>query len=125
MTDLLQARATVQVTLEIDTDGGGWGKDCTVDQVFRQASASAVGRLRQLLEGTTTTRTGCKVSTQGIRVVGTPKICAVMMDDRPLPRAAVAAGPGAVEHTTDCQYRTHVTGTGDDMPCTCRAKVIQ
>lgn len=41
-------KATVQVTVEIEASGS-WGSDCSMDQIIRQASESAVGQIRNAL----------------------------------------------------------------------------
>ena len=59
------ARATV--TIEV-TGLGSWGPECQNDQVFRQASEAAIGRIRN-----------CR-DLRNVRVIGEPKItmvCAV------------------------------------------------
>lgn len=64
--------ARVTVTVEIG-NVGAWGADCGMDQVFKQAAEAAVGRLRKSLGPT------------DWRIVGEPKVQAVMSDynDRP------------------------------------------
>lgn len=38
-------KATVQVTVEVDASGS-WGPECSMEQIIRQASESAVGQIR-------------------------------------------------------------------------------
>lgn len=69
------ASARVQLTLDIDVGGGGWGADCTVAQVHKQAADSATGLIHQLLD--------CYRQHKGrldgrVSIVGTPKISAVI-----------------------------------------------
>lgn len=46
----VQARARVQVTLEIDVSGGAWGPDCKVEQVFQQGGRDAIESLERVLD---------------------------------------------------------------------------
>lgn len=55
----LKAVARVQVTVELDA--GIWGEDCSIDQLYRQAAASAVGDIAK----------ACKDSNQKFRLIGT------------------------------------------------------
>lgn len=41
-------KATVQVTVEVEASGC-WGPECSMEQVIRQASESAVGQIRNAL----------------------------------------------------------------------------
>lgn len=66
----LRARARVLVTLEISDIGGTWGGDCPTDQVFRQASESAIGLLRNGL-----------ANKADWRVVGEPKVTAILAEE--------------------------------------------
>lgn len=36
----IQAKARVQITVEVDA-GAPWGADCTIDQMYKQAAESA------------------------------------------------------------------------------------
>ncbi|WP_329767348.1 hypothetical protein [Stenotrophomonas maltophilia] len=58
--------ALVQVTVEVRT--GSWGGGCQLDQVYRQASASAIGKLQRALEK------------EGVRIVGVASIKAITTD---------------------------------------------
>ncbi|HGM5918320.1 TPA: hypothetical protein ACKP5X_000583 [Stenotrophomonas maltophilia] len=58
--------ALVQVTVEVRT--GSWGEGCQLDQVYRQASASALGKLQRALEK------------EGVRIVGVASIKAITTD---------------------------------------------
>lgn len=58
--------ALVQVTVQVRT--GSWGEGCTLDQVYRQASESALGKLRRALEN------------QGVHIVGVASIKAITTD---------------------------------------------
>ncbi len=58
--------ALVQVTVEINA--GSWGEGCKLDQVYRQAAASALGELH------------CALDKRGIRVVGVASIKAITTD---------------------------------------------
>lgn len=55
--------AKVQVTLEVPV--GSWGPECGLDQVYRQASEEALGKLRRITQ------------LDRIRIVGVTKITAV------------------------------------------------
>ncbi|MDH7550197.1 hypothetical protein [Stenotrophomonas geniculata] len=58
--------ALVQVTVEVRA--GSWGEGCQLDQVYRQAAASALGELH------------CALDKRGIRVVGVASIKAITTD---------------------------------------------
>lgn len=60
------ARATL--TVEV-TSLGSWGPDCQADQVFRQASEAAIGRLQN-----------CK-ELRNVRIIGEPKITMVCAEE--------------------------------------------
>lgn len=75
MSEVQTASARVLVTLEINPGGGGWGADCTVAQVHKQAADGAIGLIHQLLD--------CYRQHKGrlegsVSIVGTPKISAVI-----------------------------------------------
>jgi hypothetical protein len=57
----ITAYAKAVVTVEV-TGLGSWGPDCQNDQVFRQASEAAIGRLQN-----------CK-DLSNVRIIGEPKI---------------------------------------------------
>ncbi len=58
--------ALVQVTVEVRT--GSWGEGCQLAQVYDQASAEALGKLRRALEK------------EGVRIVGVASIKAITTD---------------------------------------------
>lgn len=58
--------ARVTITLEI-SNVGSWGPGCEIDQVYRQAIESAVGRLNRAF----------KDDIRGIRIVGQPSVDAI------------------------------------------------
>lgn len=60
------ARATI--TVEI-TGLGSWGPECTTDQVFRQASEAAIGRIENCRE------------LHNVRLIGKPKITMVCAEE--------------------------------------------
>lgn len=68
--------ATVQLTLEIKV-GDGWGGDCALDQVYKQARESAVGMINEAL------RAGKPTLQDRIKIVGTPSIAAVVVERKP------------------------------------------
>lgn len=68
--------ATVQLTLEIKV-GDGWGGDCDMDQVYKQARDSAVGMINEAL------RAGKESLQTRIKIVGTPLVSAVVVERRP------------------------------------------
>jgi hypothetical protein len=61
------ATAKIQVTVEVDA-GSSWGPDCTVAQVRDQAGRESLLRLKNILSQSKT----------DIRIVGEPKVIAVM-----------------------------------------------
>lgn len=68
--------ATVQLTLEIKV-GSGWGGDCSMDQVFKQARDEAVGAINNALSQ-------ARADLQNrIKIVDTPKIVAVAAERKP------------------------------------------
>lgn len=67
MTDKeISATAKVIITVEIDNTGGSWGKDCTVEQIHKQARQGAMNRLGQLIQ-----------RERGIRIVGEPRVLGI------------------------------------------------
>lgn len=68
--------ATVQLTLEIKV-GDGWGGDCAMDQVYKQARDSAVGMIKEAL------RSGKESLQTRIKIVGTPSVSAVVVERKP------------------------------------------
>ena len=68
------ARATVQVTLEIDAKGT-WSKDTSIAQVDTQAIDSAESTLARLLSI-------AKEQGYGVRVVGKPSLVSVVLDSK-------------------------------------------
>ncbi len=82
-------RARVQVTLEIDVSDH-WGPDCALDQVFKQASDSAIGILRgvfNLGDGLVSGLAKGHVPVEyqhRVRLVGDPDVLAIThREDRP------------------------------------------
>lgn len=66
-------RAVVQLTLEI-TVSSGWGGDCSLDQVFKQARDEAVGKINTALAA------GRETLRNEIRIVGTPLIQSIIAE---------------------------------------------
>jgi len=62
--EIVKATAKVQVIIEVDTSS--WGKDCTVNQILRQASEEAVNKVRRMIE------------TNNARIVGDPVVIATI-----------------------------------------------
>lgn len=66
------AHATVQLTVEI-SGLGNWGAGCTVDQVHRQATEAAVGKLARAMG-----------QTRDFRLIGNPIVRVITVDqDQP------------------------------------------
>lgn len=63
--------ARVQITIDVDA-GSTWGKDCQLDQVYRQAAQESVARIRDVLQK----------SNVRVTVVGEPKVTAVLISDK-------------------------------------------
>lgn len=68
----VSATARVSLTIEISV-GDSWGEDCKMDQVYRQAADSAIGRLQRIVSD-------AKVVHGGIRVIGEPKVTAILTE---------------------------------------------
>ena len=66
-------RAVVHLTLEI-TVSSGWGGDCSLDQVFKQAREEAVGKINTALAA------GRETLRNEIKIVGTPLIQSVITE---------------------------------------------
>lgn len=64
----ITARAIVTLTLDIDAKSS-WGEGCDLAQVHRQAGQETMVRLLDLIR---------REMTRGVRVVGEPKISAVI-----------------------------------------------
>jgi len=47
----IRAKAKVRVMLEIPVSGGGWGSDCTIDQVHKQAKEDVLEQLNRVIAG--------------------------------------------------------------------------
>lgn len=61
--------AVVTLTVQI-SNVGSWGPECQMDQVYRQALESAIGRVRNAFAK----------DPRGIKIVGTPSVQAVTTD---------------------------------------------
>lgn len=61
--------ARVTLTIEI-SNVGSWGPECQMDQVYRQALESAVGRVRNAFAK----------DARGVKIVGVPVIQAITTD---------------------------------------------
>ena len=59
--------ARVKLEVEVPT-ASHWGSDCTVGQIFSQASEEAAQRLRNAL------------GNSGIRIVGEPRVTAILTE---------------------------------------------
>ena len=64
------ATARVQVTVEIVA--GTWGNDCSLEQVYKQAGEDACNKLTRALNPKDSAPIG--------RIVGTPKVLAVLVE---------------------------------------------
>lgn len=64
-----KAHATVRIELELD-DVSGWGKDCTIGQVYDQAAHAALCKLNEL------------VTKHGARIIGNPQVTAVLVPEK-------------------------------------------
>ena len=78
MSKEVQARAVVTMTLEIPLDGGGWGAECTIGQVHKQALDSAQSYLSQAMQRERQVNSPCFPA--GTRIIGTPKVTKVLTD---------------------------------------------
>ena len=64
------AHARVTLTIEVSVSDT-WGDDCKLDQVYRQASASAIGMLQR------------ELPTARFRIIGEPKVDTVITEALP------------------------------------------
>lgn len=92
MTKRIVARARVQVTVEMAV-GDGWGADCSISQVQKQAADSALQALRTGLI-IDYLRAWHQRATQHATIVGEPKVTAILVDDE------LAKTPAPIEPTT-------------------------
>lgn len=61
--------ATAKVTVVVEVKVvAGWGGDCSVGQVHKQAAAAAIDKVRELAK-------------EGIRIVGEPSVTAIFVKD--------------------------------------------
>ncbi len=65
----IKAKARVQLTVEVEESA--WGSDCTIDQLYKQASESGLIKLKKIL---TDSKCGC-------RIIGEPKVIGVLTED--------------------------------------------
>uniref|UniRef100_A0A6H1ZY58 Uncharacterized protein n=1 Tax=viral metagenome TaxID=1070528 RepID=A0A6H1ZY58_9ZZZZ len=70
MDRIASSRARVEMTIEFELNGGSWGSDCKIDQVFNQATSDALHTIRKKMEGIS------------IRIIGEPKITAIMVENK-------------------------------------------
>lgn len=61
--------ARVTLTIEI-SNVGSWGPDCQMDQVYRQALESAMGRVRNAFAK----------DARGVKIIGVPVVQAITTD---------------------------------------------
>ena len=66
----LRAKAVVQVTLEVSLHGR-WGSDCPMEQIYTLAVNSADGIVRRFADQ----------SREKVRLVGVPKVTAIVVDE--------------------------------------------
>jgi hypothetical protein len=64
----VDARARVQVTIEVTTEV--WGEDCSIGQLYAQAAESGINQIHKLVAE----------SKMQARVVGEPKVIAVLAE---------------------------------------------
>jgi hypothetical protein len=67
MDEKVHASAKVTLTVEVPVRSG-WGQDCPISQVHRQAADEAWLTVTKLVESS------------GVRIVGTPKVQAVLVE---------------------------------------------
>lgn len=75
MTDKIMGVAKVTCEVEVVLGGGGWGSECTVAQIYKQAADQAENRLHQLRR-------------EGIKLVGKPQVTAVLFPENKVSNAA-------------------------------------
>lgn len=68
MSDII-GKATVQITVEVSMDSV-WGDDCSVGQIFKQASREAVDKLTRNLHN--------DPNNAPFRIVGTPIVSGIV-----------------------------------------------
>lgn len=64
----IQAKARIQVIIEVEA--AAWGGDCSIEQLYRQAGESAIGKIR----------TVCQLSQQKFTIIGEPKVIGVITE---------------------------------------------
>ena len=68
----INASAVVTLTIEVSVSSG-WGEDCKLDQVYRQALVEACQRLHNAID---------KGGFHGIKIIGEPSIRAIIAESR-------------------------------------------
>lgn len=82
MNKKVRATARVQLTIEIDGEGGVWGAECSLDQVHKQAREGAIGALNRVVS-----RAGNPEAEKqplariAIRIIGEPKVTAILVEE--------------------------------------------
>lgn len=66
----IQAKAKVQITVE--TDAECWGEDCSIGQLYKQASESGITNVRNALQ-----------SSMKVRIIGEPKVIGIITEQQP------------------------------------------
>jgi hypothetical protein len=71
--------ARVQLTVEIPLSGG-WGDDCTIGQLNKQAAEEAIGALRRglVIDGM---KNALVTSPVAARVIGTPVVIGILTEE--------------------------------------------
>ncbi len=65
-----KAHARVQITVEVEA-GNGWGEECTVGQIYRQAAESAKSSLI----------TAIHAGGKSFKLVGEPKVIGILTEE--------------------------------------------
>lgn len=86
MSKKVAATVRVQVTLEITPSGGGWGQECKLDQVYKQAKETAMtdlGWLLRIAEQGFQVKGDCGIIRRcKAKVVGKPRVLAIVAEEK-------------------------------------------
>ena len=65
--DAMNVKATAKVKVTLEVSGGSWGRECSLDQVFEQASKEALITVNRVIG-----------NSHIIRIVGEPEVTGII-----------------------------------------------